>query len=448
MYEKNTFSISFSSFFSFQHVETIQHQTVSSTSSSSISKQQQQQQTKTPNNDYFTSAKNTRNSMKANSLKKITVVKLNRSYRTVPSFSSSTHSYHTVPDLIQEYNGSLSDDKKQNNSQVETIENLHLIENSCDEKARELCVLDVLEEDEFTVSSNRKFDEVIIDNDDQISLCASDRDESELININNESTSRIFENNVNETGITSVAADQFALHVPPRTTQSPVLGDVQDNSVTSCVQSDEPWLLNMTSPTKGTEDILTDYDVSEKLRTGTEESYINASTDEDTVTLKSPTNESLNDIKNLDSNQQSTSQLDNVTVSTEFREVIPECQAGPSGYVKHTDYTTASQTCSSRDDYYLSDSDVSITEIRMDKEEPTVIILLSDSDDEIDLNSKDHNRGKHKAKAKAKAVGIQESLRNQTGCGYREDLKDITCSICLGPFENRSFLNQCFHILF
>jgi hypothetical protein len=26
--------------------------------------------------------------------------------------------------------------------------------------------------------------------------------------------------------------------------------------------------------------------------------------------------------------------------------------------------------------------------------------------------------------------------------------KDLTCSICLGEFDNKSFLDQCFHILF
>ena len=30
----------------------------------------------------------------------------------------------------------------------------------------------------------------------------------------------------------------------------------------------------------------------------------------------------------------------------------------------------------------------------------------------------------------------------------REDLQDLSCSICLGPFEDRTFLKQCFHILF
>jgi len=114
-------------------------------------------------------------------------------------------------------------------------------------------------------------------------------------------------------------------------------------------------------------------------------------------------------------------------------EIVPElestqkpyhlnCQPGPSGYKKNEPKN------------YNSDSSDSITEISPPKKVEPLLIELSSGEEEyyLDVNEK---RKRDKA--------IRRSLVKQEG--ERDDLKDVTCSVCLGPFVNRSFLNECFH---
>ena len=104
-------------------------------------------------------------------------------------------------------------------------------------------------------------------------------------------------------------------------------------------------------------------------------------------------------------------------------------EPGPSGYKKPCNKS------------YDSDVEVSIIEITPKKKTPLVIELSSDSDSTVGKTEQ------KKSKRKSKQQVIQEELSRQaTKSPGREDMKDSICSICLGPFENRSFLLECFHI--
>ena len=102
-----------------------------------------------------------------------------------------------------------------------------------------------------------------------------------------------------------------------------------------------------------------------------------------------------------------------------------ECKPGPSGYIPTIIHG------------YDSDTDISITDIT----HVSGNLLNKDS------NGTETTTGENKT-----CDSSSESIKNSLGEENineeekREDLKDVTCSICLGPFENRSFLNLCFHI--
>lgn len=121
------------------------------------------------------------------------------------------------------------------------------------------------------------------------------------------------------------------------------------------------------------------------------------------------------------------------TVEPKIEEVVDDEKPGPSGYIKPSDYTENDST------------DESIVEINPPNEKhPRVLNLISDFDSDS-ANPVSHS-GKGKQKKKKKRT-VKEQLSRQEGVldGDREDLKDLTCSICLGPFENRTFLKECFH---
>ncbi|XP_065640629.1 E3 ubiquitin-protein ligase Topors isoform X1 [Hydra vulgaris] len=111
-------------------------------------------------------------------------------------------------------------------------------------------------------------------------------------------------------------------------------------------------------------------------------------------------------------------------------------EPGPSGYKKSNDVV------------YDSDAEHSIIEITPPaKKTHLVIELSSDSDSSfVDKTSSLGNKALIKNKRRSKQKVIQEELSRQTTKSPgREDMKDSICSVCLGPFENRSFLLECFH---
>ena len=83
----------------------------------------------------------------------------------------------------------------------------------------------------------------------------------------------------------------------------------------------------------------------------------------------------------------------------------------------------------------------------------------SSSASEVDIIEIDKKPRKSKV-AKTKPKTIKEKLEEQKNKIFvvKAEVKngeesspskhDITCSICLGTYDNRAFLDECFHILF
>ncbi|XP_057298870.1 E3 ubiquitin-protein ligase Topors-like [Hydractinia symbiolongicarpus] len=112
------------------------------------------------------------------------------------------------------------------------------------------------------------------------------------------------------------------------------------------------------------------------------------------------------------------------------KDLINDEEPGPSGYVKPHSIIEHS-----------SDSDDSVVILSPPKQPSPIVIELSDTD-HFDEESKS---GKQKRK-RCRVTSVKDALHKKTmPHGTREDLKDLNCSVCLGPFENRSFLDQCFH---
>ena len=109
---------------------------------------------------------------------------------------------------------------------------------------------------------------------------------------------------------------------------------------------------------------------------------------------------------------------------------IDDEQPGPSGY---------------KPNQSDSDSNSSVIEVEPLKlKHPRVMNLITDSD-ESDSNVQKSG----KQKLRKKKMTVKDKLAKQDGVmDEREDLQDLNCSVCLGPFEDRSFLKHCFHILF
>lgn len=113
------------------------------------------------------------------------------------------------------------------------------------------------------------------------------------------------------------------------------------------------------------------------------------------------------------------------------KDLTDDEEPGPSGYVKPHLIIEHS-----------SDSDDSVVILSPPKQPSPIVIELSDTD-HFDEESKS---GKQKRK-RCRVTSVKDALHKKTmPHGTREDLKDLNCSVCLGPFENRSFLDQCFHI--
>lgn len=106
-------------------------------------------------------------------------------------------------------------------------------------------------------------------------------------------------------------------------------------------------------------------------------------------------------------------------------------QPGPSGYKKPYKFGN-------------SDSDCSVIEVAAPQSKtPHVLNLVTNSEEE----NGGFSQGKQKKKKK---MTVKEKLAKQEGViDERDDIhEDLNCSVCLGPFEDRTFLKQCFHILF
>ena len=101
------------------------------------------------------------------------------------------------------------------------------------------------------------------------------------------------------------------------------------------------------------------------------------------------------------------------------------------------------------------DSDDSIEIIEVPKK-PVPIIVLSDSnsDSEIDVIEVDVNPKDIRVKSIKERLEEQKSkifavkVEAENGGESPPNKHDVTCSICLGIYQNRAFLDECFHILF
>ena len=115
--------------------------------------------------------------------------------------------------------------------------------------------------------------------------------------------------------------------------------------------------------------------------------------------------------------------------------VVDDEQPGPSGYKKPSESD--------------SDSNDSVIEIGPPTlKHPRVLNLITDSDEDTITSNTQQGSGKQKLR-KIKKLTVKDKLAKQEGVlDEREDLQDLNCSVCLGPFEDRTFLKQCFHILF
>ena len=105
-----------------------------------------------------------------------------------------------------------------------------------------------------------------------------------------------------------------------------------------------------------------------------------------------------------------------------------------------------------------SDDSVEILEVPK-KPIPLIVISDSSSDSEIDVVEVKRKVPNSKPKEK-KMKSIPEKLEEQkekifavkvepeSGKESPPNKHDFTCSICLGTYQDRAFLDDCFHILF
>lgn len=120
---------------------------------------------------------------------------------------------------------------------------------------------------------------------------------------------------------------------------------------------------------------------------------------------------------------------------------------GPSGI---------NQYSSGNEDFQV-DSDESIEIIEIPKKSVQVIVLTdssSESDvDVIEIAAKLPKKAKKEVKTiKEKLEDCKDKIfrvKSEADCEGKSppNKHDITCSICLGVYDNRAFLNECFHIL-
>ena len=119
-------------------------------------------------------------------------------------------------------------------------------------------------------------------------------------------------------------------------------------------------------------------------------------------------------------------------------------------------------------DELSSDSDCSVEIIEVPKKPPVIIEILDDSDsDTFDISNSETIAAKLKSTQKTSKTKSKGSIKDHIRKNLEqrkdtifvtkqehndeeetpEEVKDLTCAICLGQFESRAFLDQCFHIL-
>ena len=169
----------------------------------------------------------------------------------------------------------------------------------------------------------------------------------------------------------------------------------------------------------------------------TESKVLSSDTNHATDSIISTQETSSNEpsiVKNLYLDRSSGENLKPTSEISPTVDVIDDEQPGPSGYNKPHESD--------------SDSNGSVIEIGPPTmKHPRVLNLITDSDEDVIVNDS-QGSGKQKLR-KTKKLTVRDKLAKQEGVmDEREDLQDLSCSICLGPFEDRTFLKQCFHILF
>lgn len=123
-----------------------------------------------------------------------------------------------------------------------------------------------------------------------------------------------------------------------------------------------------------------------------------------------------------------------VEATGELNREYLDCEPGPSGYQKNTSTTSEIYL----DRYYESSSEESIQVVTPPRKNPPPLIEVSSGTEDETTHKETKLKVGNTRKIRKSLIQYTASKRND------EDLGD--CSICLGPFGNRSFLNECFHI--
>lgn len=239
-----------------------------------------------------------------------------------------------------------------------------------------------------------RLDSVHIGSDDELSLCASDRDEADLEN------SPFKEPETKQDSIR-----------PVKEPNECNVSDIQCNVISSCFEKVGKAAFDEANQTdEAKTDVTIDRDIKEC------HSMVQTEKLENSMDEKKE--------RSLEENQ------------PPHEEMPIDCLPGPSGYKGSLPPKNNSSD---------SDSSSVMEIIPPAQTKPRVVSLLSNSSGSDGETTKDKRKGKQKKRKKT----VKECLMKQDGINdNREDLKDLSCSICLGPFDNRSFLKECFHIFF
>ena len=250
-----------------------------------------------------------------------------------------------------------------------------------------------------------------VGSDDELSLCASDHENDDNIQCN--VISSCFDQETESVTETFVSSQKDTINnessspmdcVNNELSREPLETVVQQNDQTEEAKTDE---ISLGSMTREDENLIINDPPSSSYTTNTGSS-------------SSHVTEALNEAG------PSTSSV-----------VIDEEVAGPSGYSSRNIHQSGSESSSSD----------SVIEIDAPQGKiPRTLSLITDSDES---ENGVPQSGKQKFRKKKKKRTVKEKLSKQEGLmDEREDLQDLNCSVCLGPFEDRTFLKQCFHILF
>uniref|UniRef100_A0A7M5ULL8 RING-type E3 ubiquitin transferase n=1 Tax=Clytia hemisphaerica TaxID=252671 RepID=A0A7M5ULL8_9CNID len=251
--------------------------------------------------------------------------------------------------------------------------------------------------------------ENFVASDDELSLCASDHENDDNVQCNVISSCFDQEN--------GNAVDE-KLVPPPKDT---------DNNETS---SPKDSMRNELSQ----EPALNEAEQTEVIKSDGKPAVDSVNKDGDQIISNlDSASSSLHDIDAGSSSSQVTEILDEGGCSTTHA-VIDEEVAGPSGYTSKNIHQSGSESSSD-----------SVVEIDAPQGRfPRTLSLITDSD-ESEAGVLQSGKQKLRKKKKKKRT-VKEKLSKQEGLmDEREDLQDLNCSICLGPFEDRTFLKHSTH---